>query len=248
MDDPRIESIVKKLKEMVDENGPNYLAEQPFRVYSELVSSEITDRQTAAAVLHLLASGLLERVGQCQTLEELSKSIQSECNLNKRMADRLASILHLLYSQENKKEWCHKEREGLAQFLNEDFLCEWKGFAVWDEGNGTVNCHYEAKIILKPTKEISKDKELVQQLTKNPFLTKKKICDLFEKRLRNFLDDEFEDYCTAEDYYQPVVEDFGDNLEYDLKKWCEQTGFEIVSCDGDGDDEGYEPKIKRGWY
>ena len=107
---------------------------------------------------------------------------------------------------------------------------------------------YHPKIILKPTKEISKDKELVQKLTKNPFLTKKKICDLFEKRLRNFLDDEFEDYCTAEDYYQPVVEDFGDNLEYDLKKWCEQTGFEIVSCDGDGDDEGYEPKIKRGWY
>lgn len=127
-----------------------------------------------------------------------------------------------------------KEKEGLTQFLNEDFLYDWKGFAVWDAGNGTVDCHYEARIIVKPTKAVSEDKELARLLTKNPFTTKEKIRDLFARRLQDYLDHEFDYYCTCEDYNQPVVEDFEDNLEYDVKQWSEKNGFEFVSCDGDG--------------
>ena len=70
------------------------------------------------------------------------------------MADRLAIILHTLSSQDNKREWRSKEKEGLTQFLNEEFLYDWKGYAVWDAGNGTVDCHYEARIVVKPTKAV----------------------------------------------------------------------------------------------
>ena len=99
-----------------------------------------------------------------------------------------------------------------------------------------------------PTEVISADKELAQKIKKNPFMTKSEIHELFAKRIKKYLDSEFEDYCTCDDYYQPVVEDFGDNLEYDLTEWCKKNGFELVSCDGDGDDDGYKPKFKRGWY
>ena len=34
-----IEDMVKALKEIVDKNGPNYLAEEPFQVYTELIRS-----------------------------------------------------------------------------------------------------------------------------------------------------------------------------------------------------------------
>lgn len=71
---------------------------------------------------------------------------------------------------------------------------------------------------------------------------------MFTKRLQEYLDYEFEEYCTEDDYYQPVVEDFGSNLEYDLKQWSKKNGFEYVSCEGDGDDGGYEPKFRKGWY
>ena len=243
-----IEDIVKALKEMVDKNGPNYLADEPFQVYTKLIGSGNTDRKTAAALLHLLASGLLETIDPGYDAELLSESIRRECSINKRMADRLAIILYTLYSQDNKREWHCKEKEGLTRFLNENFLYDWKGFAVWDAGNGTVDCHYEARIILRPTKAVSEDKELSKLLAKNPFTTKEAIYDLFTKRLREYLDYEFEDYCTEDDYYQPVVEDFGSSLEYALKSWSEENGFEYVSCEGDGDDEGYEPKFRRGWY
>lgn len=243
-----IEDIVKALKEIVDKNSPKYLTDEPYRVYEELLESGMADRKTAAALLHLLASGLLEAADPGYDVELLSGSIRRECSLNKRMSDRLAIILYTLYSEDNKRKWRSKEKEGLTQFLKEEFSYDWKGYAVWDEGNGTIDCHYKARIILRPTKDVFSDKELTELLTKNPFATKETICDLFTKRLQEYLDYEFEDYCTEDDYYQPVVEDFGNNLEYDLKQWSEENGFEYVSCEGDGDDGGYEPKFRKGWY
>ena len=133
--------------------------------------------------------------------------------------------------------------EGLAQFLKEELICSWKGFAVWNDGNGTVDCHYEAKIVLSPTETVPDESEFSMLLMKNPLMKKEKISEHFEKRLRDYLDEEFEEYCTEEDYYQPVVEDF--ELEYHVKAWCRETGFELKSWEGGGDDDGYEPKNCR---
>lgn len=243
-----IEGIVKALKEIVDQNGPKHLNDEAFRVYTELTNSGAADRKTAAALLHVLAGGLLETVDPGCDVESLSGSIRREFSINKRMADRLSIILYTLYSQDNKREWCRKEKEGLSRFLNEEFSYDWKGFAVWDAGNGTVDCHYEARIILRPTKAVSKDKELAKLLAKNPFTTKETIHDLFAGRLEEHLDNEFNYYCKCEDYYQPVVEDFDVNLEYDLPKWCKENGFEYVSFEGDGGDDGYDPKYRNNWY
>ena len=66
--------------------------------------------------------------------------------------------------------------------------------------------------------------------------------------LQDYLDHEFDYYCKCEDYYQPVVEDFGSNLDYDLLKWCKENEFEYVSFEGDGGDDGYEPKFRNNWY
>lgn len=49
---------------------------------------------------------------------------------------------------------------------------------------------------------------LKQFLRRNPHVSKGEIHDLFEKQLGRCLDDEFEEYCSEDDYYQPVVEDF----------------------------------------
>ena len=117
---------------------------------------------------------------------------------------------------------------------------------IWDAGNGTVDCFYDATVVLRPTKVAGNNKELKKRLKENPFLTEKIICQFFEKDLREYLDSEFEEYCTCDDYYQPVVEDF--ELEYRIKEWCAKNGFSIISCEGDGGDGGYEPKFRRGWY
>ena len=100
-----IEDTANALKEIIDKNGPNYLVDKPFQVYTELIRSENSDRKTAAAFLHLLVSGLLETADPGYDSELLSDSIRRECSINKRMADRLAIILYTLYSQDNRKKW-----------------------------------------------------------------------------------------------------------------------------------------------
>lgn len=243
-----MESIVAKLKTIIDNNGPSYLTDEPYGTYCELLESDAVDGKTAAAILHVLVSGIMADIDFCCDAEQASATIQRECSLNKRMADRLAIIFTSLYSDTHREEWKGKDKEGLRRFLKEKFTCTWKGFAVWDAGNGTVDCHYEAEVVLLPTKGIAKDQELTQQLKKNPFMTSDAIHDLFAKRLRKYLDNQFEDYCTCDDYYQPVVEDFGINIEYDLPAWCKENGFEFISLEGNGDDDGYEPKNRKGWY
>ena len=242
-----VETIVASLKGLIDKNGPGFLKDEPYLVYTELIESGAADQKTAAALLHFLAMGLLKGA-KCDDVELLSGIIRRECSLNKRMSDQLALILVSLYSDENRRKWKGKDREGLNQFLGEEFTCSWKGFAVWDDGNGTVDCHYEAEIILRPTESIATDAELASLLKKNPFMAKDTIHDLFARRLKSFLDYRFEEYCIEDDYCQPVVEDFGVDMDYALPKWCKENGFELVSFEGDGDDGGYEPKFRRGWY
>ena len=237
--------IAGKLKELIDKNGPAYLVEEPYRVYNELIETKSADRKTAGAILCFLVSDMAGEADRSGDAIELSKAIQKECGFNKRVADRLAEIILSLYSLTNRQKWEKMDGEGLQAFLEEEFMYTWKGFAVWDEGNGTVNCSYEANIVLKPAEEAAKDKELTRQLKKNPFMGKDEIHKIFEEKLREYLDYEFEEYCTEDDYYQPIVEDF--EIEYRVTEWSKKNGFEVIACDGDGGDGGYEPKLRKGW-
>ena len=134
--------------------------------------------------------------------------------------------------------------KALTEFMEGPFVCDWKGFAVWDAGNGTVDCNYEAHIVLKPTDGVRENDVLKQLLRGNPSASGEVIHNFFVKRLCGYLDDEFEEYCSDDDYYQPVVEDF--ELEYRVKNWCRQNAFDFVSCEGHGDDDGYVPKFRGG--
>lgn len=236
--------ITARLKEIIDRHGPNYLSDEPYPVYEELIGSGVADKKTAGAILYFLVNGLLKEAYTDSTAESLTEKIQRGCSFNKRMADRLASIFLSLYSDENQADWTNRDMEGLAQFMKEELSCRWNGFAVWEAGNGTVDCHYKAEILLLPQKTVGADEELQRLLKKNPFMKKEAIQELFEERLRDYLDDEFEEYCTCDDYYQPVVEDF--EMDDRVKDWCTKNGFQMVSCEGDGYDDGYEPSFRQG--
>lgn len=237
--------MIDMLKELIDTNGPGYLSGEPYQVYKELTKSKGGDRKTAAAILCFLVNGMLKDIEASCEQEELSKRIQKKCGFNKMMSDQLAYIFRNLYSDHNKSEWKTKNHEGLSQFLVQDHTFTWEGFSVWDAGNGTVDCYYNATVVIRPTEVAGRNKNLMKLLKKNPFMTKDAISHFYEKEIRKYLDSEFEEYCTCDDYYEPVVEDF--ELTYDVTEWCKKNGFEVISCDGDGSNGGYEPKFRRGW-
>ena len=134
------------------------------------------------------------------------------------------------------------ERAGLEEFLQETFSIQWARNAVWKPGNGTVDCHFKAEIVLKPTVEAVNNTGLIRMLSENPEMEKTVIQAYFAKDLRDYLDYEFEEYCSEDDYYQPVVEDF--EADAYVQEWCGKNGFEVVSCEGDGYDDGYEPSFR----
>ncbi|MCD8223398.1 MAG: hypothetical protein LUC99_00855 [Clostridiales bacterium] len=241
-----IGKITAKLKEIIDRNGLVYLTEEPYKVYQELLQSEKTDRKAAGLILYALVNDVQNEIEPGGDTISLSKLIQRKCSLNKKTADYLSAIFLNLYSKENKNSWKERNLEGLSQFFAEEFVCTWKGVAVWDEGNGTVDCYYQAELILSPCEDAISEGNLSLLLKKNPFMTREAIHQYFERDLREYLDGEFEEYCTCDDYYQPVVEDF--DIDYYVSEWCEKHGFKMISCDGTGEDGGYEPKFRKGWY
>lgn len=93
-------------------------------------------------------------------------------------------------------------------FLNGEKKYHWKDSTIWNYGTGTMDCYYEADITLKLDPNVFRDSKLKQILQKNLFLDRDTIIQYFEKSLEKALDKEFIYYCTREDYYEPVVEDF----------------------------------------
>ena len=61
---------------------------------------------------------------------------------------------------------------------------------------------------MQPTSETKKNDVLKNKLKKNPFVTADSINKFYAKELCKYLDHEFEDYCSCDDYYEPVVGDF----------------------------------------
>lgn len=240
--DNTMKNTVGKLKELIDKNGPAYLSDEPYLTYEELTAFDSTDVKTAGAIMLALVRGIDRDIRCNDNPEALSIQIQEECCFNKKMADRLAEIFLALYSKDNEDEWKARELDGWTQFLKTNCCFDWNGFAVWQAGSGSVDCHFEAVIALKPAESIKADEEkLAGALRDNPFITKGAIAEYYTKKISKYLDYEFEEYCTCDDYYQPVVEDF--EIDDCVKYWCKENGFELVSCEGDGYDDGYEPSF-----
>ena len=236
--------IADKLKEIIDREGPDVVINEPYEVYLELLKTHKADRKTAASLLHTF----LMEIPKCMTgskkhsLEDISKIIQKECFFKKVAADRMAEIYLSLYSKENGDVWREKRLSGLRSFMEQEWEIEWDGEVQWDAGQVYMDCDYHATIVIAPTEEMN-DPMLDQMLKKNPFLDCEQIAGYFRDMLLACLDSEFEDYCTCDDYYPPVVEDF--DAEYYVKNWCSEHGFELVSFDGAGDTGDYKPKSKR---
>ena len=228
------------LKTIINKNGINYLQDRPYEVYKEMIKSDLIDKNIAASFLHLFVCIPADYFSILHDVEFNSQKIQKECFFSKEISDYLAQVITTLYSKENKTEWKNNELMGLKEFLSEDFKFSWECNTIWDEGNVYCDCHYEASIILKPTNKIKEDKVLAAELNRNSFQPKEFIYNYFANELEEYLNKDFEEYCCGDDYYPPVCEDYGDNLESCLRKWCDKNGFEYISCDGDGETSNYQ--------
>ena len=214
-------------------------------MFQELLDSGTADRKTSAAILHTVLMGIPDLLMDSSKIsaEEISKAIQKECFFRKSISDQIAEIYLYLYSKENKDKWDDKRLAGLNSFVKKELEIEWNGEACWDDGAGYVECDYHATICIAPIDGKITDSGLEKKLRKNPFLSEEAIAEYFKKKLSDYLNGEFEEYCTCDDYYPPVVEDF--EVDSYAEDWCKEHGFELLSVDGEGSTGDYESKYRR---
>ena len=124
------------------------------------------------------------------------------------ISDELASVYQEVFSDENKKNWEDNKNSGLKAFLEQKLSVVWDGSSTWECDTGFVYCYYNAKIKVAPLKDKLNTSLIDEKLKVNPFFSDEKIAKVYEENLINYLDHDFNYYCTADDYYQPFIEDY----------------------------------------
>ena len=174
-------------------------------------------------------------------------------DLEKRIEEAEKSMLLARDAFEAEKEKLAKlleERDRIRRGLDggrislNRWKCSWDGNAVWDYGTGIVECFYEAEMVLGKGDSEVHGPEVQKLEMEKPGFTAEDVIVALQDSLCAELDAEFEYYCTEDDYYQPVVEDF--EAEDYARDWAEKRGLELISFEGEGSDGGFEPKHKRG--
>ena len=101
------------------------------------------------------------------------------------------------------------------------------------------SCSSTAAIKIVDTQQVGN--ELKKMLEKNPFTASDEILDFYRSMLCDLLDADFEEYCTSDNYYPPVVEDYVGNFNDIVNKFCKKHGMELIASDYNGELSDFEP-------
>ena len=130
---------------------------------------------------------------------------------------------------------------GLKNFCRKEWEFAWDGECEWRAGGGSVDCFCNAKATVKVVNPQQVADDLKAMLAKNPLLSEKDIFEHYQDELSALLDSDFDDYCTSDDYYEPVVEDYSGNYEDVVKEFCQKHGMELMSFECNGNSTDFEP-------
>ena len=120
-----------------------------------------------------------------------------------------------------------------SDFYNNSIEITWEGESIWRGYRDNLECSYEAEIIIKPSKSDVLENNIKKITEDHAAFSIGDICNCFSQSLINYLDFEFNDFCANSAFSQPDPDDFP--IKYNVSSWCSENGFEMVSCNGDGD-------------
>lgn len=230
---------------IIAEQGPEYPEKNPYPTYTAMLDKGADARKARLVLLTLLA-GIPEKARKA-TKEELVEAIQKECCLKSKPAESLATLYTKLYSTAQKEVWEEKKEEGFQAFCEGTWRLDWEGESTWWSRGVHLDC--SASIVADV---VVVDKELAHkavagQLKDNPFIEAEDLWDYLSDKLTDPLDEELEDYVTAEEFYEPYMEEFWGNTY--LKDRCEKFGLQIVEDTAEyGASSGdYIPNRGRRW-
>ena len=225
---------ISVLKELIEMNGPDYLSEEPYEVYQNLLE-EKADPVLSGMILYTLVSGIAEKA-ESVNRDELSSLIQKKCFLKKKQTDQMADLYSSLFSEENLRQWKAKEGYGLKEFREQPWNFQWDCEKEWHQGDGYVECTCAVTAEFQVEDASVLKERFHKDLQENSFLTAEEIGDHLKTDLSEMLDDDVDEFVNADDYYEPWMEDY--DCEVILSVFAEKYGLKLIdySCDGDTSD------------
>ena len=231
-----MDEVLAFLAESINKNGPDSLQREPWKVYGAMMKQELDPFQCRLVLTSLLA-GACEKA-QKTDAEHLAAFLQKSCGLRKKPAEELAAMYADLFSAGRRSAWDANQDEGFREFCSETWEYKWDGEGAWHRGGGHYDCSSSITLTFSVADPAKTRKVVEKVLERNPFTSAEKIFDHLSKILDGELDEEMEDYVTAEPYYPPVMEEFDENAEDVIQKFCEKTGLKYTdfNCEGDMSD------------
>ena len=238
-------NVIVFLKDYIWKNGFEKLSANPFAVYKDMVKDDMdkhgVDPRTARLVLITLMSNTHELARKGCTVDELISYIQSEHYLNKKIARDLAAIYLNLFNDENRKSWDEAKEVGFEEFCRAEWTIEWNGGCDWHtKHGGSYPCSAEASLTFSIGDKKKLHCHLSSELKSNPFLSANDIYGILLKQIEDDLDNDMDEYCNADDYYEPYWEEFVGEGTYESEAKWKSWGLEIVEFTGSGDID-FEP-------
>jgi len=240
----RIREIGDHPNVFLDENGNQVVTFSPYHV-EELPKGRPWLEMSEYSIYGNGTKTFVVRFGRKRELELLEEKIQeAEAKMlkSKKQYDAAVEKMAKLLEERNRLK---KSLDGGRVSLKK-WSFTWDGEAVWEYGSGQVECFYHAEMTFRQGKNGIRGPEVRNLEMHAPGFTDKDVIEALNKSLRMDLDAEFEEYCTEDDYYQPVVEDF--EAEALVREWAEARGIELIRFEGRGSDGGYEPKGRYGRF
>ena len=232
---------------LINTEGPDFPAKHPAELLDALTQELGEDPLTGALYYSCLCGIFKEAAKKSVSLDDLAALIQTRCAFKKTYAGELANILKEAYSADNLDRLKATKGTAFEDLCNSDgWPFVWGGEAEWTCSNGSVECfgHGEAELRVADREKLH---SLLQKILPNlAYCSQEEIQEAIAKQLREDLDGEFEEFCTEDDYYEPVVEDY--DFGYNLKEYCRKYGLEAVDFTYTGGDDGFEPYFRgRRW-
>lgn len=234
------EEVAKALRAIIRDKSIEYLKREPIEVYDALLDSKVKP-YSARLVLMSLMCGSVELVEKKGFDEKaLTQFIEKECGLREEVAADIVQLYFLLFGEGRLQVLKDKELKGLDSFCRKSWTLDVDVDATWECNSGHVDCNYKATVVISVIDRNLAKEAIAKELKDNPFLKAEGIKDLFEEKLNEAVDDDFEGYVTAEEYYEPVPEDYDENFEDIVEEFCRKNGLRMNSYEGEGHSDGFD--------
>lgn len=237
-----IEKVEEQLYLGINTEGLPYLQNDPFEIYEDLKHSDLDAYSCRTTLMTLLAKTADQAMKKTMDVQTLSSFIQNECGFKEDIASEFAEMYLSLLDKRQLLKWKKREYDGFQKLCEQ---MEWQMHidlsAIWMTDHGHMDCSYEADIDVSINDESLLKKKITDLLAGEPFISAKDIQDYLEREVQDEADSDFHHFCNEDDYYEPCVEDYAENLEYDiLIPFCREYGLDLIEIDGYGHDEGWQ--------